>query len=309
MRRAALALVAVSASLSFPTRPAHAVRPDQASEASKAQVARALSSLAPGLAHAGRQRAPFSPGSLEAAISAYAPLRPWAVDEGVLAPVRADGACPPEMAPVLGRFCVDRYEASLEEKTTAGLSPHSPYDVPERGKVYVARSVAGVVPQAYVSAEVAGAACRAAGKRLCAAVEWRLACGGTQGTAYPYGPIRQKGACNDAGVAPMMVLHRDKQKTGFDVPSMNDPRLNQLANTVAKTGAFAACVNDVGAFDMVGNLHEWTADPNGTFQGGYYLDTHEHGDGCAYRTIAHGASYHDYSTGFRCCKDLGDALP
>ena len=35
---------------------------------------------------------------------------------------------------------------------------------------------------------------------------------------------------------------------------------------------------------MVGNLHEWTNDPNGTFQGGYYLDTHKNGDGCTYRT-------------------------
>jgi formylglycine-generating enzyme required for sulfatase activity len=54
---------------------------------------------------------------------------------------------------------------------------------------------------------------------------------------------------------------------------------------------------------MVGNLDEWTADPNGTFQGGFWLDTSQHGDGCAYRTIAHPYDYHDYSTGFRCCAD------
>ena len=55
---------------------------------------------------------------------------------------------------------------------------------------------------------------------------------------------------------------------------------------------------------MVGNLDEWTADPSGTFQGGYYLDTHLNGDGCEYRTMAHEAWYHDYSTGFRCCADV-----
>ena len=38
---------------------------------------------------------------------------------------------------------------------------------------------------------------------------------------------------------------------------MNDPRLNQQPNTVAKTGAFARCSNALGVFDMVGNLHEW----------------------------------------------------
>ena len=81
-------------------------------------------------------------------------------------------------------------------------------------------------------------------------------------------------------------------------------RLNQLDGTVAKAGAFAGCVSDLGVFDMVGNLHEWTADPNGTFQGGYYQDTHENGDGCTYKTMAHAAWYHDYSTGFRCCADV-----
>ena len=84
---------------------------------------------------------------------------------------------------------------------------------------------------------------------------------------------------------------------------MNDPRLDQMAGTVARTGQHAQCVNDWGVYDMVGNLHEWTADTNGTFQGGYWLDTSQHVEGCAYRTIAHGYEYHDYSAGFRCCAD------
>jgi formylglycine-generating enzyme required for sulfatase activity len=54
---------------------------------------------------------------------------------------------------------------------------------------------------------------------------------------------------------------------------------------------------------MMGNLHEWTADPAGTFRGGFYVDTTINGAGCLYRTTAHVASYWDYSTGFRCCAD------
>jgi formylglycine-generating enzyme required for sulfatase activity len=77
-----------------------------------------------------------------------------------------------------------------------------------------------------------------------------------------------------------------------------------MEGTLARTGEHAGCVNDWGLYDMVGNLHEWTADPNGTFQGGYYLDTQVNGEGCAYRTTAHPFDYHDYSTGFRCCADL-----
>ena len=38
---------------------------------------------------------------------------------------------------------------------------------------------------------------------------------------------------------------------------------------------------------MMGNLHEWTADPAGTFRGGYYVDTVINGNGCLYATTAH----------------------
>ena len=82
---------------------------------------------------------------------------------------------------------------------------------------------------------------------------------------------------------------------------MNDPQLNQLPGTLALTGAHGGCTNESGVYDMVGNLHEWTADPEGTFRGGYYMDTTINGDGCWYRTPGHNVAYHDYSTGFRCC--------
>ena len=42
---------------------------------------------------------------------------------------------------------------------------------------------------------------------------------------------------------------------------------------------------------------------DGTFRGGYYMDTTKNGEGCSYRTTAHDFAYHDYSTGFRCCMD------
>jgi hypothetical protein len=83
--------------------------------------------------------------------------------------------------------------------------------------------------------------------------------------------------------------------------NMNDPRLNQVEGSLAKAGAFPKCKNAYKVFDMVGNLHEWTAATEGTFRGGYYLDTAINGSGCDYRTTAHERTYHDYSTGFRCC--------
>jgi hypothetical protein len=55
---------------------------------------------------------------------------------------------------------------------------------------------------------------------------------------------------------------------------------------------------------MVGNLHEWTSSPGGTMRGGYFLDVKKNGTACEYKTTAHNRKYHDYSTGFRCCKSL-----
>jgi hypothetical protein len=42
---------------------------------------------------------------------------------------------------------------------------------------------------------------------------------------------------------------------------------------------------------------------HGRFHGGFYGDAEENGHGCLYVTSAHELDYHDYSTGFRCCKD------
>jgi len=272
----------------------------------RAQVMTALRAIEPAFKGKTRAVPGSNVGSVEHAITSYAPPRLHPVAEGTLPSVTAGAKCPPEMVSVGSRFCVDKYEGSLVARLADGTErPFSPYHTPSplEGTVYVARSLAGVVPQGYISAAQAQGACRAAGKRLCQPVEWRAACSGSEGFAYPYGPTRAPGKCHDTGATPMMTFHASTMKRGWGLTELNDARNNQLEGSIAKTGAFTECVNDLGAFDMVGNLHEWTADPNGTFQGGYWLDTSQHGDGCAYRTIAHAFDYHDYSTGFRCCAD------
>ena len=84
---------------------------------------------------------------------------------------------------------------------------------------------------------------------------------------------------------------------------MNDPALNQVEGSLARSGEHESCASEAGVYDMVGNVHEWIDDPKGTFVGGYYLDTEKNGSGCGYTTDRHGTFYHDYSTGFRCCAD------
>lgn len=224
------------------------------------------------------------------------------------APQARGTGCPGDMSAIeppagspLRAYCIDRYEASVVELAGNAERPHSPF-VSVKGLRVKAVSRAGVFPQAYISRNEAEAACTAAHKRLCTEDEWVTACKGRHPTTYPYGDERHEGQCNDNGKAPLGVVYADMGSQAFgSFEAMNDPRLNQVPGSLARTGSHARCRSGYGVFDMVGNVHEWVADPGGTFRGGYYLDTQKNGPGCEYRTVAHDATYHDYSTGFRCC--------
>jgi sulfatase-modifying factor enzyme 1 len=230
------------------------------------------------------------------------------------APTRANSyVCPSDMVMIGRSYCIDVYEASLLQVTKDGAEKPWPYfDLIPDGVVVRAVSSAGVFPQGYISGHQAAAACERSGKRLCKPDEWKNACMGPKKTIFPYGNERQVGRCNDNGRSSMHFFNAkldDKPENswmwGFG-GNMIDPRLNQLEGTLTRSGERTGCTNEYGVFDMVGNLHEWVDDPDGTFQGGYYLDTHLNGDGCYYRTTAHPMSHLDYSTGFRCCADVDD---
>jgi formylglycine-generating enzyme required for sulfatase activity len=196
-------------------------------------------------------------------------------------------------------FCIDRFEAALEEVVDGGTVAFSPSFNPGSTRV-IARSLRNAVPSGYVSGLQAAAACAEAGKRLCTDTEWLRACRGPTSTIYPYGNTRLPGVCNDArSVHPAIELYGTSATWIYS--HIDSPCLNELDAGLALTGSHAGCVSTEGAFDLMGNLHEWTADPNGTFRGGYYVDTVLNGDGCLYVTTAHNTAHWDYSTGFRCC--------
>ncbi len=209
------------------------------------------------------------------------------------------GGCPAGMVRV-GAFCIDRYEGSLVLVDDSGpIGSWSPFHPPDGVRV-AAISAAGAVPQGYISGTQAAAACAESGKRLCTDTEWLSACRGATERVYPYGDTRVDGRCNDArAVHP--AVERFGTTEDWIWSRLGDACINQLPESVALTGAHADCVTPEGAFDMMGNLHEWTSDPDGTFRGGFYADTRVNGDGCLYRTTAHSIGHWDYSTGFRCC--------
>jgi len=228
--------------------------------------------------------------------------------EGVGAVDPFRGRCPGAMAEIDGKFCIDRFEASVVELLPNGQERgHSPFAGVGDVKVK-AVSAPNVFPQGYISAVEAQRACVASGKRLCRVAEWQKACRGPESKSWGYGASREVGRCNDNGKNPVLTLH-GRGRGNWTWRTMNEPELNQLERTLSKTAEHVGCTNGYGVYDMVGNLHEWVADPSGTFYGGYYQDVSSkgHGEGCGYLTTAHEARYHDYSTGFRCCADVAAA--
>ncbi len=225
-------------------------------------------------------------------------------------------------------FCVDRFEAHLFELLPSGearLHPH--HARPASGRSYRAANAAGVFPQAYLSRPEAAAACEAAGKRLCSRVEWLRACRGGGTLSFPYGPRAEPGRCNTGKTHLLAQMFPEYQYRFRYAEHFNSPELNLEPGFLARSGDHTGCQSEQGAYDMVGNLHEWVSDTasaallhhlanegiprqyqpaspgNGVFMGGFYSTKSEHGPGCTFTTVAHDAGYHDYSTGFRCCRD------
>ncbi|UJR82214.1 Hypothetical protein I5071_42790 [Sandaracinus amylolyticus] len=220
-------------------------------------------------------------------------------NEGLVEEPGEDG-CPAGMVRVTDAFCIDRFEASLVEVLADGSTRGwSPYFEPVGVRVR-ATSLRGAVPQGYIRGTQAAAACTEAGKRLCTNTEWLRACQGSSGTTYPYGATRMPGWCNDAR-AQHPAVEYFMTSADWIYSELDHPCLSQLPDSLARTGDHPMCESESGALDMMGNLHEWTSDPAGTFRGGFYVDTVRNGPGCLYTTTAHDVSHRDYSTGFRCC--------
>ncbi|HEY3498795.1 MAG TPA: hypothetical protein VGK73_29090 [Polyangiaceae bacterium] len=252
--------------------------------------------------------------------------RPFPAEFGAASP----GRCPAEMVDIAGRFCIDRYEASLVDarlgravspyfgarradvrfalEAFEGTRPRAAVALPrppdwELTEAFSVKAVsrARVTPNGYLSGVLAREACLNAGKRLCSPTEWVTACRGERPRKFPYGDRYEPGACNVFREAhPASVLWGDASKNHLD------PRLNLVETALGPllrlTGDTPRCRSEWGSetvFDMVGNLDEWVDDPGGAFLGGFYARATE--NGCEARVSEHPPEYFDYSTGVRCC--------
>jgi formylglycine-generating enzyme required for sulfatase activity len=165
----------------------------------------------------------------------------------------------------------------------------------------------GENPRVWVDWFEAKALCAAAGKRLCRRSEWMLACEGPKRLPFPWGFVRQPSPCNI-----------DRASIPFDVYAMLDDgtREEELARLwqADRIGSHPDCVSAFGAFDMAGNVDEWTDDqaddPHtrhpSTLNGGYWGPVR---DTCRLTTTSHGPDFKFYQVGFRCCGDAIDGVP
>lgn len=239
------------------------------------------------------------------------------------------------MVAVAGRVCVDRFETSLVDAASGkAWSPFYPPDLARATESFVfyrdarerapersldammplppvptwspkakAVSAQNVLPQGYLNADQAQAACQEAGKRLCTEAEWLTACRGEDNREFPYGATYEQGTCNVYRENhPSALLHNNASRYH------DDPRNNLVVfegkSLLQKTGAAPRCASRWGndaIMDMVGNLDEWVDDQNGVFVGGFYSRGTR--AGCFSRIDAHPRGYSDYSTGTRCCAD------
>ena len=212
-----------------------------------------------------------------------------------------DPACPAGMVTV-SDFCIDRYEASLEmiDDNNDPIGSWSPFVNPGDTRVR-AMSVGGAIPQGYITADQAQEACDNNHKKtLCTNAQWLRACQGEAGNTYPYGADRIDGLCNDDRWKHPAIDYFGTN-AAWIWSELGHRCISQQVQTVDPAGASLECKTEEGVFDMMGNLHEWTSDPEGTFRGGFYDDTQINQEGCLYKTTAHPRSHWDYSTGFRCC--------
>lgn len=184
---------------------------------------------------------------------------------------RLPGApCPSRMAhlPEVSA-CIDRHEARIDE----------------RGR---AAPAGGQMPANGVAWATADRACRAAGHRLCTAIEWERACAGTEGRAYPYGEEYDLERCNSV-----------------------DHETPPSEYRLAASGSHAGCATPEGVYDLSGNVGEWLQDTDASgrlreLRGGSF-GSGERWAACVTQPLTYQPPDVEFDgQGFRCCADARD---
>jgi formylglycine-generating enzyme required for sulfatase activity len=159
----------------------------------------------------------------------------------------------------------------------------------------------GAYPWIMVDWYAARDLCEHEGKRLCTEWEWTFACEGSEASPYPYGYERDADAC---------VIDRPWRE--YDAGALSSKASDKVRAELDRlwqgeaSGTRPRCKSPFGAYDMTGNVDEWTSsvvahERPSILKGGYWAPVR---DGCRPSTRVHGEDFAFYQQGFRCCSDV-----
>jgi hypothetical protein len=273
------------------------------------------------------------------------PLRPWRVVDGTQwqlespeAEFLADagdsdpqddperGPCPEGMVEAVGAMKLDGPRGTVEDLQGATCTEWVEHPEPRRCNAFDAARWAAIAdhlptrpmhfcidryeypdrvgeyPVVMVDWLEAQRHCTAQGKRLCTEDEWTFACEGTEARPYPTGFVRDARACN---------IDRPWRPVDFQVlASRTGPRVERELDALFQgepAGTYRGCRSPFGAYDMTGNVDEWTVTTHAEglrsiLKGGYWSVIHAR---CRTSTRVHNEWFYFYQIGFRCCAGLG----
>ena len=156
----------------------------------------------------------------------------------------------------------------------------------------------GQNPIIVVTFHEAEALCKKEQKRLCTENEWTFACEGEEARPYPYGYTRDESAC--------VIDHTWRPFTEGALQPRDGERARAELDRLWQgepSGSRPKCRSPFGAYDLTGNVDEWTRSVNPTgyssiLKGGYWGPVRAR---CRPATRAHNEDFIDYQQSFRCC--------
>jgi hypothetical protein len=136
----------------------------------------------------------------------------------------------------------------------------------------------GQTPLTGLSREDAAKKCSETGKYLCGKNEWQVACSNGKKKYYPHSNSPDEQNCNVIGN-------------------------KEYKNVIAPSGVFSDCASPAGAYDMNGNVAEWTSGSDGgnayVYGGSWHNDI---ADASCSSNLSLNPKTGYFYVGFRCCK-------
>ncbi len=234
------------------------------------------------------------------------------------------GNCPSGMVEVRGQMKLDGPSGAVEDLQRQACSVWINRSFPERCGVFDADrwrllsrdlrtrpmhfcvdrfeypNQKGNYPIIMITWHEAAALCEQRGERLCTEDEWTFACEGEEALPFATGYARDATAC--VVDRPWRLVHEQALASRTSSRALRE--IDDLWQG-EPSGGYSHCRSPFGAYDMIGNVDEWTrstqkAGLRSILKGGYWGPVRTW---CRATTRVHDEDFYFYQIGFRCCAD------